>query len=242
MASITLDMATGNSGNQSNVGFFSIKDGEEVIVRFVANSVEDFDLHTVHQMNLASGFRTLSCLRTPNEPFDKCPLCAKGENVTQRFFCKLIQYTRNADGSVNAEPKIWSRPISFAHTLKSYLDNYGPLTEIVCKIVRHGKGLDTKYEIVPNLNPQIYSPEIYVKNTSGFDGYNVVGSAITNLDFDAMVYVANNNSLPPKSNDTPPRQQFTPTQEFTSAPPQNTTSAPWELDNPTIPQAPTRYY
>ena len=49
------DVSSNNTNSNSDgykVGFFNIKDGEEAIVRFVLNSVDDFDIYTVHPITV----------------------------------------------------------------------------------------------------------------------------------------------------------------------------------------------
>lgn len=209
-ADINASSTTSNSDGYK-VGFFNIKDGEEAIVRFVLNSVDDFDIYTVHPVTVGQSSypnRRVSCLRTnpKTDPMNVCPLCAKGEKVQQRIYIKMIQYVTE-NGQVVPKAVVWDRPaFSYAPQLKSYLDNYGPLTNIVCKIVRHGGGLDTKYDIIPNLNPQMYNEQIYVKNFSDFDNFNVLGSMIMNKSFDEI-------------------NQFVLTGEFPNTAPRNATTS-----------------
>lgn len=217
-----VNSATNANSDSFKVGFFGIKDGEEAIVRFVINSVDDFDIYTVHPITVGQSSypnRRVSCLRTnpKTDPMNICPLCAKGEKVQQRLYIKMIQYV-NENGKIVPKAAIWDRPAySYAPQLKSYLDNYGPLTNIICKIVRHGNGLDTKYDIIPNLNPQIYNDQIYVKDFSSFEGFNVLGGMIMNKSFeDINQFVltgefpntssVTQNSIPVSNTAEPPQQ------------------------------------
>lgn len=252
MANLTLEMASNNTNTEGySVEFFKINDGEEAIVRFIEDSVENFELLSVHSLNLISGFRMVSCLRSPNEPFEKCPLCASGKDLKNRFYVKLVHYTRNPDGSISATPKIWDRPVSFAHTIKEYLGNYGPLSNIMCKIVRHGTGLETKYEIIPNLNPQMYSESIYPKDAMGaFATTKALGTMVIDAPYNDVQYIAQTNSLPQKETvGVPPTAptSVVPTATTTATMSPNTisqaeTTPPWALDTPAGVQKPTRYY
>lgn len=225
-----ISTATNSNSDGFRVGFFGIKDGEEAIVRFVINSVDDFDIFTVHPITVGQSSypnRRVSCLRNnpKTDPINMCPLCAKGEKVQQRMYIKMIQYV-NENGQIIPKAVIWDRPAySYAPQLKSYLDNYGPLTNIICKIVRHGGGLDTKYDIIPNLNPQIYSDQMYVKDFSAFDGFNVLGGMVMNKSFEDINQfiltgefptVSANTTNPqtvPVSQTEPPWSQEVPMQE-----------------------------
>ena len=273
MASINFsDINTDSNNGEYKVGFFSLKNGEEAIVRFAINSIDDFELYTVHPITVGQSSypnRRVSCLREnpKSDPINMCPLCAKGEKVQQRMYIKMIQYV-NDNGRIVPKAVVWDRPaFSYAPQLKSYLDSYGPLTNIVCKIVRQGEGLDTKYTIMPNLNPQMYNEQTYIKDFSDFDDFKVLGTMVMDKSFDEVNQFvmtgnfpqtqANNTSSQSTPMQSMPTQQFVPnnTPPATSA---NTTA--WEEDTPftqdfntnsnspgipnTAPQMsrPTRYY
>ena len=145
MAIITADQINYSDSGDFSVGFFSLKnDGEEAIVRIMCDSMADLEIMTVHPITVgASAFpnRQVNCLRDPREPLEMCPLCAAGEKVKQKVFIRMLQYdpvTREA------KPVVWDRVASiFAPKIKSFLDNYGPLSHIMCKIIRHGTGKST---------------------------------------------------------------------------------------------------
>lgn len=203
MANINFnELATENTNaGDYKVGFFSIKNGEEAIVRFAINSLDDFELYTVHPITVGqSSFpnRRVSCLRNnpKTDPVNLCPLCAKGEKVQQRMYIKMIQYV-NDNGRIVPKAVVWDRPaFSYAPQLKSYLDSYGPLSNIVCKIVRQGDGLDTKYTIMPNLNPQMYNEQTYPKNFDDFNDFNVLGSMVMDKTFDEVNQFIMTGSFP----------------------------------------------
>lgn len=183
------------------VGFFNLKNGEEAIVRFAINSVEDFELYTVHPITVGQASypnRRVSCLRSnpKTDTVNMCPLCARGEKVQQRMYIKMIQYV-NDNGRIIPKAVVWDRPAySYAPQLKSYLDSYGPLSNIVCKIARQGEGLDTKYTIMPNLNPQMYNEQTYPKNFDDFADFNVLGSMVMDKTFDEVNQFIMTGSFP----------------------------------------------
>ena len=193
MASINFNDINESSNNSGDykVGFFSMKNGEEAIVRFAINSIDDFELYTVHPVTVGQSSypnRRVSCLREnpKSDPINMCPLCARGEKVQQRMYIKMIQYV-NDNGRIVPKAVVWDRPaFSYAPQLKSYLDSYGPLTNIVCKIVRQGDGLETKYTIMPNLNPQMYNEQTYPKDFSAFDDFKVLGTMVMDRTFDEV--------------------------------------------------------
>ena len=247
-----------------------MKSGEEAIVRFAINSIDDFELYTVHPVTVGQASypnRRVSCLREnpKSDPINMCPLCAKGEKVQQRMYIKMIQYV-NDNGRIVPKAVVWDRPaFSYAPQLKSYLDSYGPLTNIVCKIVRQGEGLDTKYTIMPNLNPQMYNEQTYIKDFSDFDDFKVLGTMVMDKSFDEVnQFVMTGNFPQTQANNTSSQStpmQSMPTQQFvpnTTPPATSANTTAWEEDTPftqdfntnspgipnTTPQMsrPTRYY
>lgn len=189
------DSAYSTSNNNGNdVGFFSLRnDNDEAIVRFICDSTDDFEILTVHDISIGGKYRKINCIRDFHDPMENCPLCATGSKINQRFFIKMLQYDKATDSSGNVviTPKamIWERSTSYAKTLKSYLDNYGPLSDVICKIIRHGKAGDmqTTYEIVPNLNKMIYKDEIYVKDPSLFGDFSAFGTIVMDKTYDEIM-------------------------------------------------------
>ena len=164
------------STQKSKVGYFnSLKDdGDEAVVRFIYTSPNEFDIVTVHNVQVGDRWRRVSCLREGYDPLEKCPLCQKGNSVGVKFYVKLLEYYTKEDGTIGAQAKVWERPASFAKLLKSYIDEGYNLSECIFKIKRRGaKGsLQTKYDVM-YANPQIYKPEIYVKDFSDFEGFDL---------------------------------------------------------------------
>lgn len=244
-----VNTAANSNSDGFKVGFFAIKNGEEAIVRFAINSVDDFDIFTVHPITIGQSSypnRRVSCLRNnpKTDPINMCPLCAKGEKVQQRMYIKMIQYV-NENGQIIPKAVIWDRPAySYAPQLKSYLDNYGPLTNIICKIVRHGEGLDTNYDIIPNLNPQLYSDQMYVKDFSAFDDFNVLGGMIMNKSFEDINQFVLTGEFPAVSPNHATPQTVTTSQ--TDVPPWNTPVQDVPMQEvPTVASTmsrPVRYY
>ncbi len=184
----------GNGGNGNDVGFFTLKnDNDEAVVRFMCDSTDDFEILTVHDVQIGQRYRKVNCIRDPREPLDNCPLCKSGTRISNRFFIKLIQYNRVTDPntgvqSIVPQAMIWERSTAYAKTLKSYLDNYGPLSDIICKIIRHGKAGDmqTTYEIVPNLSKTVFPDEAYVKDPTLFGTFEAFGTIVMDRTYEEM--------------------------------------------------------
>lgn len=201
-----LDDENISGGNYQNneVNFFTLRnDQDEAVVRFMCDSTDDFEILTVHDVQIGQRYRKVNCIRDPREPLDNCPLCKTGAKISQRFFIKMIQYNRVTDPTTGVitvvpSPVIWERSTAYAKTLKSYLDNYGPLSDVICKIIRHGKAGDmqTTYEIVPNLNKQIYRDEVYVKDTTLFGNFEAFGTIVMDRNFQEISEFVTTGAFP----------------------------------------------
>ena len=260
MAQINLnDVFTGNtSSNTTNqVGFFSLQnDGDEAVVRFLVDSIEDLEILTVHDIRLDGKFRQLSCLRDPREPMENCPLCAKGERVKQVVFIKMLQYTQTPEG-IEVKPVVWQRSASaYAFRMKGYLDNYGPMSNILCKVIRHGArgDMQTTYDIIPNLNPQQFPQEQYPIITEAFNNYKALGRIVLEKDYNEVNEFVTSGHFPENTqnsaNITPQPQYNTYSNDNMN---QSLGQAPWEVntqqfnDNDSVitsqtMERPTRYY
>ncbi|MBQ6627872.1 MAG: hypothetical protein IJH65_03480 [Methanobrevibacter sp.] len=100
-----------NFQNQGpRVSYFSLKeDGDEAVVRFAYNNQEELysDIFPTHQVTIDGKFRRVKCLRENyNSPLSDCPLCVSGTPVSERFYIKLIEYTRNEAGEIEITPKV----------------------------------------------------------------------------------------------------------------------------------------
>lgn len=218
MAQISYEDVTANNENEFDVGFFSLKsDGDEAVVRILCDQVSDLDILTVHPVTVGqSSFpnRNVNCLRTPHDPLEMCPFCNSGEKVKQRVYIKMLQY----DEKGVPHAVVWDRPAgTYVPKLKSYIDNYGPLSNIMCKIIRHGSGLDTTYDIIPNINPQVYTLEAYKKDTSSFEEFKVLGRMVLDKNAEEMMAFMRTGSFPEAQSNT---NAVNPT-PVNVAPPQN---------------------
>lgn len=165
---------------KNRVGFFKLaNDGDEAVVRFAYTDPSEFKVYTVHPMTVEGKFRTINCLRDLQGSLDDCPLCSAGVQLQQKFFIKLIEYVRNEDGSITPTPKIWSRPASYIKTLNNLFTEYGNISDCVFKIKRSGAAgfQKTEYSIMFG-NPTVYNENLYPKDFSAFDNYDVLGNCV----------------------------------------------------------------
>lgn len=175
------ERTAGDNDGKHVTPFFSLKDGEETVVRFAYSDMDQMfnDLATVHQELVDNKTRNVMCLRKLSEPIDKCPLCKAGHPIKQRVFIRLLEYTREEDGSITATPRIWDRPAngpsSYINLFNNLFVEYGDISDFIFKIRRTGSKLDTTYSILP-ANPAVYNSQLYPKDFSAFENYNVLGS------------------------------------------------------------------
>lgn len=129
----------------SNGEWFSLKDDKDVArVQFMMDSFEDLDVFACHRVKIGDKERYVDCLRTYDEPIDKCPLCAAGNPVKPVRFVVMYQHD-------DQKVKIWERGKNFIAKLQSLCNRYSPLSQYVFEIERVGKAgsKDTRYEIFP---------------------------------------------------------------------------------------------
>lgn len=173
----------GKFGKDRKVGYFKlVNDGDKAVVRFDYDNPEQFEVYDVHQIKTAEGrYRNVLCLKeTPYDPDSKCPLCEAGYDdypLRTKFYVKLIQYVQGEDGRIKAEPKVWERPAGFVKDLKSMIDDYGDLRDVVFIVSRNGErgSRDTTYSINMALPAKYNEQTGYVKDFSGFEGFGLAG-------------------------------------------------------------------
>lgn len=167
---------SGEQSQRSSIRFFALKDdGETAIVRFNIHTLADIAVSSVHTVeNMEDGkkrYRIVSCIRSSfNDPVEKCPLCEAGNKMSFKIFVPLVAYNQDENGNIIADAMIWQQGTRIRQTLKSFIDDYGDLSDMLFKITRHGKkgDVNTTYSILP-ANPNVYKSTIYVKDFSEFE-------------------------------------------------------------------------
>lgn len=227
-------------GNGTSVGFFSLKnDGDEALVRIMHSSPQDFDILTTHPITLEGKHRRVNCVREATDPLENCPLCSSGAKTEQKIYIHLLQYSKDAQGNVVVEPKVWERPIDYAYMLRDMTKEYGPLTNSLFKIKRRGVAgsRDTKYDFNYAI-PTVYPNEAYPNKAELFEGYHALGRAVLSRNADELSSFLATGSFPQKAKPQ--------TQQPSVALNTTTRVAPWDTVNvsseETPTQAPTRYY
>ena len=179
--------ANGGNEERSNVGFFSLKnDRDEAIVRFVYSDPNEFELIAAHTIRDAQGkWRSISCLRNPKDPMDLCPLCASGDGVRLKFYIKLIEYVRQADGTFVGMPKVWERSASYAQRLASKMATYGPIKDCLFVVRRHGAAGSMKTEYDIDFIPE--NPAYKKEGFEAFDNFKALGRMVAEKSYEEML-------------------------------------------------------
>lgn len=198
------------------VSYFGLKDdGDEAIVR-IANDPEEFEVYTVHPTTVDGKFRKVNCINDINVGVHSCPMCEAGVQLQNRFYIKLIEYTRDEQGNIVPQAKIWERPTSYIQRLVNLYTEYGSLKDNVFKIKRNGARGDMKTDYVMMfLNPSIYNEQLYVKDFSAFDNYSPLGTAILDKTADEMKVILNGHT---GETFTPQTSQYVPPKVGVDAP------------------------
>lgn len=260
MAKVSFNAAVSNMSNDTNtnsnsVGFLSLKnDGDEAIVRIMHDSVEDFDIVTIHPITLGGKFRSVSCVRGPRDPMDNCPLCKKGAKIQTKIFIHMIQYVTNDNGQIESKPVVWERSIGYATKLKNDIDEYGPLSNCIFKIKRNGAAGDMKTTYDMKLgNPNMYNESSYPKIENAFENYSACGTIVLDKNYDELNHFVNTGSFPEVKKDNNSNSNETPNMPNVETHRNgwnggnNTTSAPTNggyvpSSTGNAPTRPTRYY
>ena len=200
MAQVNFNSINSGSANYSStqIPYFSLKnDGDEAIVRIMHDTTDSFDILSVHVVNIGGRYFKINCLRNPSDPIEACPLCETGEQLKQFIYIRLLQYIPEADGTISVRPMIWERPVRYASTLKSLMDDYGPLSDCIFKIKRRGaaRSFDTTYDILFQ-NPAVFKSEFYPKIESGLDNYSALGKVVYNKTAEDMIEFVRTGNFP----------------------------------------------
>ena len=175
---------TNNSSN-NKVSYFSLKnDGDSAIVRFMHDSIESFDVVNCHDVTVSGQRRRVGCVWEKDKPADYCPLCASGNPFKQRMYVHLIEYVKDNNGNITPVAKVWDRPVSYAYKLRDYLNNYGPLSDVIFTVKRNGAAGDqgTTYTEMPCM-PNMFPTEKYPKIDFPSD-YQALGIAVMKKSVD----------------------------------------------------------
>ena len=163
-----------NYGVSNRGSFFQLKDDKDTArVRFLYEKAEDVPGYSVHVVKIGDRDRYVNCLRTYNEPIDKCPLCAAGNKIKPKLFVKL--YNEDAQ-----ECQLWERGKQFYSVLSGLSTRYNPLHDEIIEIERNGKkgDMQTTYQPYPVENSKV--------NLDDFDCPDPIGLIVLDKSAEEM--------------------------------------------------------
>ena len=174
-----------NYGQAGKGSFFTLKnDKDSARVRFLYKDMNDVEGLSVHRVAVGDKERYVNCLRTYNDPIDKCPFCKAGLKVTPKLFVKLY----NEDAK---ECQLWERGKTFFDKLSGIAMRYNPMHDTIFEIVRNGKPKDmqTTYDIWPTPNTSDFNiDEVTIDEP--------LGSIVLDKSFDEMEAYLEQGSFP----------------------------------------------
>lgn len=196
------------TGERAKVGYFSSlkEDGDEAVVRLNYDTKADFKVITAHRVMVDGKWKNVECLKGLYDTDDKCPLCASGDKVKSKIFVQLLQYTKDEDGKITAEPKIWDRGYGFVPELLDVIADAvedgkvapnTPIRDVVFKIKRVGaKGsLDTRYKLKV-MQPAVVPDNVFVKDFSAFKDFDSAHHDYYVKTFDEIKYFVETKKFP----------------------------------------------
>ena len=197
-----------NFGDRVKIGYFnSLKeDGDETLIRLNYSTKADFKVTTVHRLLVDNKWRNIACLRGPYDTNDKCPLCASGDKMKSKIFVELLEYSKDENGNIKAEPKVWERGTGFVPELLEEMadaiedEKITPGTlirDVVLRVKRVGaKGsLDTKYKIKV-MQPAVVPENVFTKDFSAFEGFDAAHHSYQNKTAEEMAYFLETKTFP----------------------------------------------
>lgn len=134
-----------NYGGNGGHGFFSLKNDKDTArVRFMYRDMQDVSGYAVHQIELDDKKRYVNCIRSYNDPMDKCPFCKAGKAQQAKLFVPIFD--------IDSETvKIWERGKKFFNQLSGLCTRYPNLVSEIIDVERNGKKGDqgTTYSLYP---------------------------------------------------------------------------------------------
>lgn len=195
---------TTNQRGKSKVGYFnSLKEnGDTAIVRFAYQSPSEFDIVTIHKVQIDGKWRSISCLKGPYDPVDNCPLCKAGNKLNKKIYVKMLEYVRDEQGNIVPKAVVWERPAEgkndFVKKLMSIIGaGYQDLSKYIFTIRRNGArgSLDTTYDVNP-AHPDIYPNNLYPADFSDFKDFDLAHHSYMERPFEDLNTYVTTGTMP----------------------------------------------
>lgn len=207
-----------SQADKPKVGYFSSlkDDGDEAVVRLNYNTKADFKVVTIHRISDEGRWKDVECLKGMYDTDDKCPLCKSGDKMKSKIYVQMIQYNKDEQGKITAEPVIWSRGYGFVPELLEVIADAvedekiapnTPIRDIVFKIKRVGaKGsLDTRYKLKV-MQPAVVPEKVFVKDFSAFEGFDSSHHDYWVKSAEDLSYFVTNKKFPAAEKETKEEQ------------------------------------
>ncbi len=252
MAQISFDQIDAYERNRGGstgrtFSFFALKNhGDKALVRILYDDVSEFMFYSYHQVDAQNRTFRINCLRTDADNISSCPLCASGSKTKTSFFIPMVQYSME-NGELHQQLVVWERSSQYRNTLASFLNDYGPLSDVLVTITRNGVAgsKDTRYSILP-ANPKMYANDAYPIDSTILENrrnLNIIGTLImdkTANDINTFMQTGN-FTMSTTQMTTQTDNQTLPTFNVSQATVIPTTSIPMEQP-PAIPPAPSEVH
>lgn len=177
-----------NSGENSKVSYFKLKDdGDIAVARINLGSTDEFMFAAVHTLNVNGKWLKVSCHNPLGMNASGCALCSANQanpkgaisKAAKKMFIPMIVSYRDAQSATGYTPPvpvIWERPAQFSRELANKLMVAGDLKNVLVLITRNGKAGDmqTTYsvDVLPETHP-VFKPEMIPADFSAFNNFNI---------------------------------------------------------------------
>ena len=196
---------SGEGKTYQKVGFFKLpNDGDVALVRINVTKPEDLMLADYHQLDASTKYMKVECTGVG------CPFCKEAEieaeankkdknspikvsKAKARVFLPMMVAYRQPDGTYSQpEAVIFDAPAAgksdFVQPIVDKIVDFGPLTNHVFKLTRHGLKLDTKYAL--DYVPTFDNDSIVPNDFSAFTNFRIDKHSYwvkTNADMDSFL-------------------------------------------------------
>lgn len=177
-------------GGQGGSGFLYLKNDKDVAqVRFMYNSIDDFEGLSVHEVEIGDKKRYVNCLREYNQPVDTCPFCREKMFTQAKLFIPVYDID-------NDTTKIWERGKTFFRKMSSVFARYPDICHHVFEIERNGEKGDkgTTYEIY-----EVDKDDTTLKDLP--DPPQILGGFVLDKTAEDMEYYLEEGEFPPEEDD-----------------------------------------
>ena len=193
------DLDKYNTSSGTGASFFQLKDdGDTETVRIMLENDKDLEncIYLTHKVKVGDKAKFpnkhVNCLRSYDDPVDKCPFCNSGEEFAKpsvRVFIPVFNTTAE-------EVQFFDRPKGYVPKIQKMMRRYKDLPSHLFEIERNGEKGDkqTTYEFYETDEDEITLddlPEIP----------EILGSAVLDASEDDMEYYLEAGEFPPMGND-----------------------------------------